>query len=218
MNKFITSVLIMLFATVLLGSPLFAGKKAGEVTEGVFTDNDYGYSFKIPEGWSESVKKSQSAIRIVAHQKDYPVPRDYIGGNEDYAQIPTMVILADTSSLNSKVFTDSLFSDSFSSKQKKFFLKNMRLLNGSFEVLSRKEYTFRDQLAVLVEIRKQYSREIQSESGSDKADIVNDYIGGALFITVRGGKVFALEMEYEYQFHGTYKQILDMLLASLKFN
>jgi len=218
MRKIITPFLISVFLLLLLVSPLMAAKKAGEITEGVFTDNDFNYSFKVPESWSDNIRKSTSPLRINLHQKDYPVPRDYIGGNEDYAQVPTMVIFVDTTSLSAKAFTDSLLSESFSSKQKKFFLKNMRLFGRYYEVLKRREYTFQDNLAVLLDARQQYSREIQSSSGSDKADIVNDYVGGGLFITVRDGIVFILEMEYEYQFHGTYQEVRNFLLETLKFN
>ena len=89
-------IVVVLFLVCLLCSPVAAGKKAGEIKDGVYTDATYNYTFKVPEGWGAKISSAKKPNRIVLSQKSYPIPRHFQGmGKEDYAQIPLIHVIAD---------------------------------------------------------------------------------------------------------------------------
>jgi hypothetical protein len=206
-----TVVLIIAF----IGTPAHA-KKAGEVKDSIYYDNDYHYSMEIPNGWSTNIKNAKYALRMTMEQKSPVPPYQFQGNLRDYMQIPTMAVIVDTTSLGAAEFVDSLLSPDFESDQKKFMYKYLKIISRPYELVKRKEVTFQGQLAVLMEARQAY--EITVASGrSDRADVINDNKYGTIFVTVRGGHVYVISMICEYR---TSQPILDMynaMISSLKF-
>jgi hypothetical protein len=192
-------------------------KKAGEVTDGVFHDEKFGYTMSFPGGWGENVKSEKSALRVILAEKSYPIPRHFQGaGKEDYATIPTIAILADTTSLTAQQFIDSLLNAEDKSKQLEYFERNTRIISRPYEVEKRQGLTVDEQEGYLVQARQQYSMEV-AERGSDRADIVNDYKAGFVFAMVKDGTVIAVNGICERSFISNYMPVFLDVVQSIKF-
>jgi hypothetical protein len=213
MKKAICLVLTSLFLVAIIAAPALA-KKAGEVKDDVYTDADLKFSVKVPTGWSPTIKDVKSPLRLVLIQKSYPVPEQF-QNNRDYAQIPTISVLVDTTSLTVEQFVDSLLDAKYKSKQKQFFTRNMPLIAKTHDVLKRSNVTAGDAKALALEVRQQYSLEV-AQAGSDMADVVQDYKSGQIFVTVKNGLVYVIHGICEYKLNSSYKPIFDGVSASLK--
>lgn len=195
--------------------------KAGGIKDDVYTDSGFNFSFKIPAGWSASIKDAKSALRISMNQKSYPVPEQF-KAHPDYAQIPTITVLADTTSLTVDQFLDNLLDGKAKSKQKDFFLRNLALISKPHEVLKRSDATVAGAKAIQLDVRQQYSLEVakpmdpdDEAAGTDRADVVNDFKAGIIFVTVRDGKVLVIHGICEYKLSAQYKDSFGVLFNSL---
>lgn len=217
--KKIGYIVLALFIVSLIYSPVLAGKKAGKITDSVFTDAKYNYSIVVPGGWGTKISSAKKPLRLVMSQKSYPFPRQFQGGGkEDYAQIPMIHVMADTTSLTVGQFVDSLLNPKFKSKQKKFFLKSLKLISKSHEVLRRKEVTVKNAKAITIQVRQQYSMEVSAGRDTDRADVVVEYTSGSMFVTVRKGNVIIVHMINEWQFHSNYLALFGNIIAGLNFS
>ncbi len=216
MRRFVISIVTIFLVLFLFSMPVMA-KKAGEVEDNIFTDSEYGFSLEVPQGWAYKIYSAKKPERIAMDQKSYPVPQAYQGGNEDYAQIPMIIVLADTTSLGVDQFVAKMLDSEFDSKQKKYFMRRLRLISGQYEELKRKEVSIQDVKSIQLYARQQYTTEVP-QRGSDKADVYTDFKAGVVFFYVRDGHVFIIHMIYEYQFNAQYSDLFDSkLIPSLKF-
>ncbi|MCK5126467.1 MAG: hypothetical protein KAR42_09445 [candidate division Zixibacteria bacterium] len=218
MNRILMVALVLVFALGLFNAPVLA-KKVGKITDNVFTDDNHKFSITTFEGWSTKVgSKSKLPLRLTMLEKSFPVPQAYQGGGkEDFAQIPTIRVLVDTCSTTAEQFIENLLDSKFKSKQKKFFRKNLKLISRPHEVLKKTQATIQDQKAVIYSIRQAYRNEV-AQSGSDRADIINDFIAGYILYTVRDGKIYVATMLMEYKTSASYNTKWNELLSSLKFD
>jgi len=221
MRKRLYAVVVIMIIVCCACATAWAGK-AGEIKDDVYTDIVFNFSFKIPTGWSASIKDAKSALRISMNQKSYPVPEQF-KAHPDYAQIPTITVLADTTSLTVDQFLDNLLDGKTKSKQKDFFLRNLALISRPHEVLKRSDATVAGAKAIQLDVRQQYSLEVakppdpddDQAAGSDRADVVNDFKAGIIFVTVRDGKVLAIHGICEYKLSAQYKDSFGALFNSL---
>jgi hypothetical protein len=214
MKKAICLTSMCLFLITVIATPILA-KKAGEIKDDIYTDAQYKFNLKIPAGWASTVKDEKSALRFVLTHKSYAVPQQF-QGNPEYAQIPTINILVDTTSLSVDQFIDSLLEGKTKSKQKTFFLKYMPLIAKTHDVLKRSPVTVGDAKWVAMEVRQAYTVEV-AQAGSDVADVVQDYKSGQIYLTVKNGYVFVIHGICEYKLNSTYKGIFDGFFSTWKF-
>lgn len=203
---------LLLFTAI---APPVLAAKAGEIKDDVYTDGLHKFSVSIPTGWASTVKSDKSPLRLVLTHKSYAVPQQF-QGNPEYAQIPTIAVLVDTTSLTVDQFVDSLLDGKYKSKQKSFFLKNMPLIAKTHDVLKRSPVTIGDVKAIAMEVRQAYTVEV-AQAGSDFADVVQDYKSGKIYLMVRNGYVFIVHGICEYKLNSTYSGTFDVVFSSMKF-
>jgi hypothetical protein len=214
-KKNLTCFLVLVFVFSIMAVPVWAAK-AGEIKDDIYTDNEYGFSFAIPAGWSANVKKAKYVLRVALDQKSPTPPRQFQGDLRDYMQIPAIKVLVDTTSLTVDQFVDSLLDPDFKSKQKKGLLKSLDLISKPYDIQKKGPLTFQGAKAYMIEARQSYSMEVSS-SGSDRADVINDYKSGAIFLTVREGRVYIFHFICEYQTSEPIFKIFNGLINSLNF-
>jgi hypothetical protein len=215
MKKSLSVILTAVFVLALFSFPVYA-KKAGKIKDDVYTDSEHGFSLKIPVGWSASVKKAKRPLRLSLDQKSPVEPQQFRGELRDYMQIPSIKILVDTCSVTSEQFFKNLQDPKYSSKQKDFFLKYMRILKGRYEILKSKDMTISGEKATLIEVRLPYEVEV-SKRGTDRADVINDNKTGSILLSCRDGKVYMIHMICEYQTSAQILEMFNVMINSLKF-
>ncbi|MFH1701442.1 MAG: hypothetical protein ABIE07_12760 [Candidatus Zixiibacteriota bacterium] len=216
MKKSLRIALFVFFSILLAGGTVIAGK-IGEIKDKVFTDNDHGISFNVPEGYSvKMASKSTNPVRLTLMDKNPVYSRDFMGGNEDYAQIPTFTLIVDTCSSTVDEFIENLLDNKSKSKQKKFFLKHMKIIAKHHEILRSGNITIQDSKVTLLEARQPYELQI-SNRGTDRANAINGNLSGWMFFTVRDGKIYVMHLISEYLSSANYAPIWDAIIGSVKF-
>lgn len=181
MRKILVIVLSLLFVVNIAEARPKRAPKAGEIKDGVYTDNSYGFSITVPEEWDSSIKKDDSNIRLVMVKKEYEIPMQFQHA-PNYTTIPKIMIIADTSSLDVRVFVDSILSDEFKTDQKKDIMAETKILFGDFVQRQRTMMEIGGQEGVYLSGNQQYTIQVARQgSQSDKGDVVTDYYGGAVY-------------------------------------
>jgi hypothetical protein len=223
-KRFVYVAVTVCFVVTLWAVPGFT-KQAGEIKDGVYTDKDYQFSLKIPVGWSAKVKEAKSALRLSMDQTSAVPPEHLTGDLRDYMQIPTVVVIVDTTSLTVGQFIDNLLSPKFESKQKDGMLRLLKLISRPHEVLKRSEITFENAPATMIEARQPYEMEVSGRGAeldadsldSDRANVINDHKYGSMFFTVRDGHIYAIHLICEYKTSSSIVEIYNAMIGSLKF-
>lgn len=181
MKKLLAVCLALLFVVNIADGRPPRAKKAGELDDGVYKDNSYGFQISIPEGWDGSVKKDDSYVRLVISKKEYGIPMQFQHAPA-YTQVPKITVIADTTSWPLVMFVDSIMSSEHSSDQKKSILVETPILFGDFQQKRKGKMVVGDVEGMMVTGRQQYTIQVQrAGSQSDKGDVVTDYKGGSVF-------------------------------------
>lgn len=181
MKKFLIAGLALLFVVNFADGRPPRAKKAGDIEDGVYTDNAYGFQVSIPEGWDGSVKKEDSYVRLVISKNEYEIPMQFQHAPA-YTQVPKITVIADTTSWPLPIFVDSVMASEYDSDQKKDILEETPILFGDFQQKRKGQMVVGDLKGMMVTGRQQYTIQVQrAGSESDKADVVTDYKGGSVF-------------------------------------
>jgi hypothetical protein len=216
MRKGVIATVAFCFVLCLLAMPA-AAKKAGEIKDNVYTDSDYGFSFQVPSGWSVNIKASKSALRLAMNQTSPIPPRHFEGDLRDYMQIPVISVLVDTCSVPVDTFIHRLQDAGYKSKQKEYFMTQLKLISKPHEIMKSKDVTLGSDKGTILQVRQAYMTEV-AQRGSDRADVINDYKAGSVLFTVRGGHVYIFHMICEYQSSEPILTLFDAMINSLKFS
>ncbi|MBN1213248.1 MAG: hypothetical protein JXA92_11805 [candidate division Zixibacteria bacterium] len=198
--------LIIIFSLILL-MVSFADarrkvKKSGEIKDNVYTDAEYGFKLTLNDEWKSTVKKEKENFRLVLVKKNYDIPMDYKDA-PDYTQVPRIVVYADTSTVPTLAFIDSLVSDTYKSDQKKEILKEYEILNEQEIIpkghkplsIGKSEAKGFQWLA-----QAKYTKEVATSISSLGGQRVYGSYGGAIIAVKNGNNILLFHMMCEYQF------------------
>jgi hypothetical protein len=198
--------LIIIFSLVLLMVPYADARrkvqKAGEINDNVYTDNEYGFKLTLNDDWKTTVKKDKDNFRLVLVQKNYDIPIDYKDA-PDYTQVPRIIIYADTSTVPTLAFIDSLVSDSYKSDQKKEILKEFEILNEPDLIpKGRKPVSIgKEELKGFEWLgQAKYMKEVATSASSLGGERVYGAYGGAIVAVKNGNYILLFHMMCENQF------------------
>lgn len=202
--------LIIVLALILAFNCAFARKssKAGEFKDGVYTDNLYNFSLNIPDDWNYSIKKDDSNTRLVLTKKTYDVPLAF-QSSPNFTKIPTITVYADTSSMSPEVFTDSLMSDAYKSKQKKQVMNICEILYGEFTKRKQGKMSVGEISGILIAGEQKYTLQIP--------DVYTNYYGGSIFIAKHGNNLMIVHFISENLYYQNLNEELIKVLSTLKF-
>ena len=200
--------------------------KAGNISDGVYTDKEYGFSVEVPDEWDSSIKKNKYNTRLVLTKKEYDVPLQF-EHVPTYTQIPKISVYADTTSLTLMQFIDSLLSDDFKSDQKKDIMAEFKLIAMDFTLKKRSPMGVGDLAGYKISAQQKYTIRVESGTGSTKGemdgafggfDVVTDFFGGSIFFAKQGNQIVMLHFICEWRFFADLDPVFDEIVKTFKFN
>jgi len=176
-------------------------KKAGEMIDNVYCDNQYGFSMEFSNDfWDYSIKRDDDAVRVILTKQQYDIPTHFIHA-PNYTQVPKVTVYVDTTSMTLQMFTDSLLSDEYKSKQKNQIIGEFNLLFGDFVPQRRSKMKVDEEDAIMVIGERQYTMNVQKAgTESNTADVVTDFYGGALLLVKKGDMLLMLHFICEKRY------------------
>ena len=119
--------LTVILALACLASTGYARKqipKAGQITDGVYSDAKHGFSLTLPAGWDAKVKEVKSECRLELTLKKFELPVD-LEPYRDAMTAPAAEVWVVELPFSTHEYVDSLISDSYRSNLKSRLLRDL---------------------------------------------------------------------------------------------
>lgn len=205
--------LLIIFLTLIMAFNIAGARKskkrAGEITDGIYTDLKYDFTMAAPDGWKSSIKKPDSDVRLVLSKKVYEIPIDY-QSQPTYTKVPKITVFIDTTSMPVEWFVDSILSDKYKSDQKKKIMEECEILSISeryveeFRKMKHSKMTIGDINGIILTGERRYRINIP--------DPVTNFYGGVMFFAKKGGNIFIFHFICEkIYFEELYKDFTDIV-------
>ena len=201
-------------------------KKAGKVKDLVYTDKKYDFSFSINKGWKSAVQLDKENFRVVLTQRSYETPHDYLNAPE-YTKVPRIVVYADTSSISTLVFLDSLVSGTYSSDQKKEILKEFEIIDEQAieegterdKTVTRKRRTITiDELpAALWEGKANYRKYVSTSVSAIGGKRVYGAYGGGIVVAKKDNTIVLFHVISEWDYFANIMQDALTMITTLNW-
>lgn len=225
MKKLILACLVL----ALFVPSLQARKKkeeAGKVKDLVYTDKKYDFSFSINKGWKSAVQLDKENFRIVLTQRSYETPHDYLNAPE-YTKVPRIVVYADTSSISTLVFLDSLVSGTYSSDQKKEILKEFEIIDeqaveegterDKTVTRKRRTVTIGEQAAALWEGKANYRKYVSTSVSAIGGKRVYGAYGGGIVVAKKDNTIVLFHVISEWDYFANIMQDALTMITTLNW-
>ena len=184
--------------------------KAGEITDGVYSDANHGFSLTLPSGWEAKVKEAKSECRLELVQEKFELPAD-LEPYRDQLSAPAAEVWLVELPFNTAEYIDSLNSDSYNSDLKSKLLGDLREPDESmkfegFATSDRRGFKAGSLNVAAWRGLVNYTVDMGTESG--KISFCVGYFG------VKKGDLALLVLVYGYDkatFKGTFDQLATMV-------
>ena len=217
--KKLAGLLIALTLLLAGASGSFAkAEKTGEVEENVYTDSKFGFQITGLDNWKVKADKEPSLARVVMTQKNFKVS-SIPGADKHTTSIPTIIILADTTSLTLEQFEESLMGKGKLLQNKEEFMLKLDLLPNS-ETLETHDVTIdsvpsRDH--TLKQPYKKTGEDLRINDPIHGSDvIIKDFVAGHVIIFKKGKSIFVVQSSCEREFFYPVSSEFQKILASWK--
>ncbi|MGB2769888.1 MAG: hypothetical protein WBC88_09205 [Candidatus Zixiibacteriota bacterium] len=213
----------VLFAALTLmftgASSLHAkAKKTGEVEKTVYTDSKFGFQVTGLKNWKMKAEKEPSLVRVVMTQRNFKVST--IPGATQYTtSIPTILVLADTTSLSLEQFEESLLGEGKLLQNQEEFMLKLDLLANS-EVLEVNDVMIDSILARDYTLKQPYKKTGEDPRVNDpiygSSVIIKDLVAGHVIFFKKGDNIYVVQSSCEREFFYPVNSEFQKILASWK--
>lgn len=181
-------------------------QKTGKVKKNTFTDSKFGYELTFLSNWKLKEEKEPSLLRASVMKRNYQIDRLSENSRWEF-NIPTITIMADTTSLSLEEFKKALLAENTKKiKNRGDYVIKLEFLMGS-EVIKETEILVDSIPAKILSMRKPFERVVEdptliySPYGSQR--IINDYLLGYLLLFKYNKSIYVIQFYCERQFFGT---------------
>jgi hypothetical protein len=213
-------ILMALGLILLVTHPCFAKKKStGEVKKNVYTDSKFGFQITGLANWKVKSEKEPSLLRVLMTQKNYKIST--ASGSAQYTTaIPTILILADTTSLSLADVESSLFQNGEKLKNREDYMMNLDLIPNS-EYLGIGDVTVAGLPARLYTLQQKYKKTIedikQRTSPMGNTVIIEDFLAGHVLLFKKGNNLYIVQFSCEREFFAPTNEEFQKIIKSWQF-
>lgn len=217
------SIGLISFALLLVVmSPCFAKKEnTGEVKKNVYTDSKFGFEITGLPNWKMKAQKEPSSLRLLLTQKNYKVSQSS-GASQYTTAIPTILILADTTSLSLADVESCLFQKGEKLKNKDDYMLKLDLIPNS-DYLGIGDVTIEKVPARMYTLQQKYKktgedikrRGVGFPEGSTV--IIEDFLAGHVLLFKKDNKLYMVQFSCEREFFAPTNEEFQKIIKSWKF-
>jgi hypothetical protein len=212
--------LTLIVAILMIANPCLAKKKkTGEVKKSVYTDAKFGFQITGLDNWKIKTQKEPSCLRASMTQKNHKVSRTP-GATAQTTAIPTILILADTTSLSLAEVETCLFYKCENLENKdKYRIKLDLIPNSEYlgvgdvmvDSLPARMYTLQQKYKKTVED----PRERMSPMGSTV--IIEEFLAGHVILFKKENNIYVVQFSCEREFFAPTNEEFQKIIQSWKF-
>lgn len=218
MKKIAGLLTVFIFVLTCVSGSLAKPGKTGEVDKNVYTDSKFGFQITGLDNWKVKADKEPSLERVVMTQKNFKIS-SIPGADKHTTSIPTIVILADTTSLTLEQFEESLMGKGKLLQNKEEFRLKLDLLFNS-ETLESHDVTMDSMPARDYTLKQPYKKTGEDPRINDPIHgsevIIKDFVAGHLLFFKKGRTIFVVQSSCEREFFYPVTSEFQKILASWK--
>lgn len=209
------------FALVLLLINLCFAKKetTGEVKKNVYTDSKFGFQITGLANWKVKSEKEPSLLRVFLTQKNYKISKTS-GASQYTTAIPTILILADTTSLSLADVESSLFQKGEKLKNIEDYMMKLDLIPNS-EYLGIGDVSVAGLPARLYTLQQKYKKTVedikQRTSPMGSTVIIEDFLAGHVLLFKKGNNLYMVQFSCEREFFAPTNEEFQKIIKSWQF-
>jgi len=221
MKRTVIFILATFFLVGAFQTSLAKKVKTGKVKGNVFADKKFVYQLTFLENWKLSTEKEPSMVRATLMKKNYQVDKSLrFSGYE--VSVPTIIIMADTTSLSLEQFKKGFMEESEKIKIKnsgEYKLKLEFLTNS--ELLQEKEILVDSIPAYILTFKKKYFKTVYDPTrgatpeGTEK--IVEDFVAGHIVLFKKEKNIYVVHFSCERQYIGPNHREFTNIMSGWKF-
>ena len=190
---------LMVIGAIFLASPALAKKdKTGVLEKELFTDSLTGYQFLVPYNWKLKTEKEPSLLRATLQK--IRLERLPAGGSQGYYDgeryIPTIRVLADTTSLSLERFCELLLAVKGQLPREKDYLMKLELLLQS-KLESEQKIKIGGLEGIKYTFQKRYLKEVDDPRRLNLGQVgnvtVEESIFGHIIVFKKESRVFIIQ-------------------------
>ncbi|MGB2696324.1 MAG: hypothetical protein WBD28_00530 [Candidatus Zixiibacteriota bacterium] len=219
--KKIVSLVLMVFLLFSVSNLSWAKKqKTGKVDDHTFIDSKFAYQLSFLKNWKLKDEKEPSLTRASLVKKNYQIDQLSKQSRGEF-NIPTISILADTTSLSFEEFQKALFENkSKKIKNKDEYELTLEFLTGS-EIMQESETLVDSIPAKILTMRKPFERLVRDPTLDNdplgNKRLVNDFLIGYLLLFKYQQKIYVIHFSCERQFFGSNHEEFVKIMEGWKF-
>jgi hypothetical protein len=219
MRKPLILTIAFLFLLASFVSPYAKPKKTGDVEKNVYTDLEFGFRINGLDNWKVKNQKEPSLVRTVMTQKNYKVST--IPGASKYTTtIPTILVLAGTTSLSLEQVEKSLLEGKKFLENKDDFLIKLDLISNS------ESLEIHDVMIDSMPGRDYTLKQSYKKTGEDirvrdpiygSSVIIQDFLAGHLVMFKKGDNLYVVQFSCEREFYYPTNSEFQKIIGSWEF-
>lgn len=212
--------LISLVLILSVVSPCFAKKKkTGEVKKDVYTDAKFGFQITALDNWKVKTRKEPSLLRVFMTQKNYKMSR--IPGASKYTTaIPSILILADTTSLSVAEVETCIFQKCDKLENEDDYIMQLDLIHNA-EYLGIGDVTLDSLPARMYTLQQKYKKVVEDEkertSPLGSSVIIEDFLAGHVILFKKDKNIYVVQFSCEREFFAPTNEEFQKIMKSWKF-
>jgi hypothetical protein len=212
--------LISLGIILLVMNPCFAKKeKTGEIKKDVYTDDKFDFQITVLPNWKVKVQKEPSCLRVLMTQKNYKVSKTP-GASQYTTAIPTILVLADTTSLSLAEVETCLFQKCEKLEDKNDCIIKLDLIPNS-EYLGIGDVMIDSLPARMYTLEQKYKKTVEDlrerTSPMGNTVIIEDFLAGHVILFKKENNIYMVQFSCEREFFAPTNEEFQKIIKSWKF-
>lgn len=214
-------ILTMTFLIIAFGATNIFSKseKTGEVEKNIYTDSKFGFEITGLDNWKVKKQKEPTLARVIMTQKNFKMST--IPGASKYnTTIPSIIVVADTTSLSLKQVEESLLEGGKLLQNKNEFLMKLDLITNA-------EYLeIHDVVIDSVPARDYTLKQPYKKTGEDIRErdplngssvIIKDFLAGHVILFKKGNNIYVVQFSCEREFYYPTNSEFQKIIGSWRF-
>jgi hypothetical protein len=214
-------ILTMAFLITAFGATSVFSKsvKTGEVEKNIYTDSKFGFEITGLDNWKVKNQKEPTLTRVIMTQKNFKVST-ITGASKYTTTIPSIIVVADTTSLSLKQVEESLLEGSKLLPNKNEFLIKLDLITNA-------EYLeIHDVVIDSVPARDYTLKQPYKKTGEDIRErdplngssvIIKDFLAGHVILFKKGNNIYLVQFSCEREFYYPTNSEFQKIIGSWRF-
>jgi len=205
---------------LLVVNPCLAKQeKTGKVKKNVYTDSKFGFQITGLANWKVKIQNEPSLLRVLLTQKNYKVSTAS-GASQYSTAIPTILVLADTTSLSLAEVESCLFQKGEKLKNKESYMMELDLVPNS-EYLGIGDVTVAGLPARMYTLEQKYKKTVEDirewNSPTGTTVIIADFLAGHVLLFKKGNNLYVVQFSCEREFFAPTNEEFQKIIKSWQF-